>query len=720
MRRANAACAQSDWAEAERLCRAILAARADDLEALNLLGIIGAQTRRLDLAVDMFGRAAAAHPEHAVVHNNHANALRTLGRLAEALGACDRALSLNPQYPEAHNSRGGVLHQLGRFEDAAASFERALAIKADYPEALYNRALALQDLDRNEDAALDLERAVAINPQFAEAHYNLGNALRDLNRPAEAARSFELALKAKPDFAQAHNNLGSVLEGLGLKAEAMLHFDRALQIAPTLAAAYFNRGRIREDLGRVDEAAGDYERALGIDRSLDWLPGAWLYLQLRRCEWQGLEASTASILSAVAEGRRAAQAHTVVFVSDDPALQRRAAAISAEESSGFRRPLGPIGRYARHDKIRIGYFSGDYHNHATAQLAAGLFEEHDRARFEVVGFSFGPDKSDPMRRRLAAGFDRFVDVRTRSDREIAQLSREMEIDIAIDLKGFTRDSRTGILARRAAPVQINYLGYPGTMGSAFMDYLVADRIVIPPDTREHYAERIIFLPDSYQVNDRRRQIAPLNASREELGLPAAGFVFCCFNSNVKITQELFESWLRILLRAPGSVLWLLGDNATAQSNLRDRTAVQGIDPGRLIFAPYLPPAEHLARYRAADLFLDTFPCNAHTTASDALWAGVPVLTRMGRSFGSRVAASLLHAIGLEALVTGTEQEYEALAVRLAAHPEEIASLKRRMAESRESVPLFDTPRFTRQIEDAYSMVYERCQRGLEPQDLRVA
>jgi predicted O-linked N-acetylglucosamine transferase (SPINDLY family) len=258
------------------------------------------------------------------------------------------------------------------------------------------------------------------------------------------------------------------------------------------------------------------------------------------------------------------------------------------------------------------------------------------------------------------------------------------------------------------------------MGSAFMDYLVADRIVIPPDTREHYAERIIFLPDSYQVNDRRRQIAPLNLSREELGLPATGFVFCCFNSNVKITHDLFESWLRILLRAPGSVVWLLGDNATAQSNLRDRAAVQGIDPGRLIFAPYLPPAEHLARYRAADLFLDTFPCNAHTTASDALWAGVPVLTRMGRSFGSRVAASLLHAIGLEALVTGTEPEYEALAVRLATHPEEIASLKRGMAERRDSVPLFDTPRFTRQIEEAYSMVYERCQRGLEPQDLQVA
>jgi len=719
MRRANAAHARNDCIEAERLCRAILAARADYLEALNLLGIIGAQSGRVELAVELFGRAASAFPGYAIVHNNHANALRTLGRLADALEAYDRALLLNPDYAEAHNSRGGVLHQLGRFADAASSFDRALAVKADYAEAFYNRALALQDLDRNEEAVLDLERAVAINPGFAEAHYNLGNALRDLKRPHEAACSFERAAQVKADFAQAHNNLGSVLEGMGLHAQALRSYDRAIEIAPDLAAAYFNRGRMREDLGSVDEAAGDYERALDIDPTLDWLPGAWLYLQLRRSEWGGLREQTSSILSDVAGGRRAVQAHTVIFVSDDPAMQRRAATICAQESATFVRPLSAIARPARHDKIRIGYFSGDYHNHATAQLAAGLFELHDRARFEVSGFSFGPDKSDPMRQRLSAAFDRFIDVRANTDREIAQLSRDMELDIAVDLKGFTRDSRTGIFARRAAPVQINYLGYPGTMGSSFIDYIVADRIVVPPDERRHYAESVIYLPDSYQVNDQRREIAALNSSREALGLPAEGFVFCCFNANVKITPDVFESWLRILSQVPGSVLWLLGDNATAQRNLRGAAAGRGIASDRLIFAPYLPPAEHLARYRAADLFLDTFPCTAHTTASDALWAGVPVLTRVGRSFGSRVAASLLSAIGLEALITGTEREYATLAVRLATQPEEIARLKRCLIERRDSAPLFDTQRFTTQIEEAYLMVHERCQRGLEPQDIEV-
>jgi protein O-GlcNAc transferase len=719
MQRASAAYARQDWTEAEQLCLAILQTRADYLEALNLLGIIAVQTNRPQLAAELFGRAATAVPGHAVVHNNHANALSTLDRLGEALAAYDRALRLKPDYAEALNSRGGILHRLGRFADAAASFGQALAVKADYAEALYNRSLALQELDRNEEAVLDLERALAFAPQFAEAHYNLGNALRDLRRPDQAARSFARAVQAKGDFAPAHNNLGSALESLGRHAEALQSYDRALEIDPHLAPAYFNRGRIREDLGRVDEASSDYERALDIDPSLDWLPGAWLYLQLRRCQWRGLMEKMENILSAVVEGRRAAQAHTVVFVSDDPALQRRAAAICAQQSATFTRPLGPIAAHSRHDKICLCYFSGDFHNHATAQLAAGLFELHDRARFEVFGFSFGPDKSDPMRQRLAAGFDRFIDVRAKTDREIAELSREMEIDIAIDLKGFTRDSRTGIFARRAAPLQINYLGYPGTMGSSFIDYIVADRIVIPPETREHYTERIIYLPDSYQVNDRRRQIAASSPSREELGLPAGGFVFCCFNATVKITPEVFRIWLRILAEAPGSVFWLLADNDTARRNLRDAAAAAGIDPERLIFAPQLPPAEHLARCRAADLFLDTFPCNAHTTASDALWAGVPVLTRMGQSFASRVAASLLHAIGLEALITRSEREYEVLAVRLAANPQEIASLKRCLTERRDSAPLFDTPRFASRIEEAYMRVHERRQRGEEPQDIRL-
>jgi predicted O-linked N-acetylglucosamine transferase (SPINDLY family) len=717
--RANAAYARSDWTEAERLCRAILRTRADYVEALNLLGIIGAQTGRLELAVEVFGRAAIASPGQAVVHNNHANALRSLGRLGEALEGYDRALRLKPDYAEAHNSRGCVLHQLGRFADAASSFDRALALKADYAEAFYNRALARQEVDRNEEAVLDLERAVALQPWFAEAHYNLGNALRDLGRPNEAARSFERAVETKANFAQAHNNLGSVLESLGLHAGALRSYDRAIEIEPNLAAAHFNRAKIREDLGGVDEASADYERALASDPTLDWLRGASLHLQLRRCQWRGLQAEMERISSAVADGRRAVQAHTVVFMSDDPALQRRAATICAQDSAAFSRSLEPIARQARHDKIRVGYFSADYHNHATAQLAAGLFELHDRSRFEVFGFSFGPHKSDPMRRRLAAGFDRLINVRERSDREIAQLSRDMEIDVAIDLNGFTRHSRTGIFARRAAPVQINYLGYPGTMGSSFIDYMVADRTVIPAHTREHYAERIIYLPDSYQVNDHRRPIATFSSSREAMGLPADGFVFCCFNASAKITPDVFASWLRILTQTPDSVLWLLGDNATAQSNLRGEATMRGIDPERLIFAPHLPPAQHLARHSAADLFLDTFPCNAHTTASDALWGGVPLLTRTGRSFASRVAASLLKAIGLEDLITSTAGEYETVAVRLATHPEEIARLKRGLIERRNSAPLFDTPRFTRQIEEAYRRVYERYQNGLEPQDIEV-
>jgi predicted O-linked N-acetylglucosamine transferase (SPINDLY family) len=719
MQRASAAYGKGDWSEAERWCRLILSTQAGYFEALNLLGIIKAQTHHTEEAADLLRRAAESRPDNAVVQNNYANILRDVGRLEASLLHYERALELKPDYAEAHNSRGSILVSMRRFDEALASYDRALKAKGDYADAHYNRGVVLQDLGRLDEALSSFERAIDIKPHFADAHYNRGIALEHLGRSGSALQSYDCALEAKPDFARAHNNRGNVLRRLGRNDEALQSYERALRLEPGLGEAHYNRGRALQDLGKLDDAFDSYERAMAIKPDIDWLPGAWLNAKFWLCRWNGIGASTAQVLSKVAQHARAAQPLTLVALTEDPRLLREASAIAAEEYDAAGRSLAPIRNRSRSKRIRLGYFSADYYNHATAHLAAGMFESHDRARFEVAAFSFGPDKNDAMRERLAAGFDRFVEVRAKSDREIVEISRDMQIDIAIDLKGFTQDSRTRIFADRVAPIQINYLGYPGTMHAKFMDYIIADRVVIPEDDREHYGEKVVYLPNSYQVNDRKREIADIKPSRQELGLPLDGFVFCCFNGAYKITPTVFDSWMRILKQSERSVLWLSAGSDTTNKNLRSEAQARGLDPRRLIFAPHVQPDQHLARYRAADLFLDTFPCNAHTTASDALWAGVPIITRIGRSFASRVAASLLNAIGLPELVTAAVQDYEAMAVDLASNPELIASLRQRLRENRLTKPLFDTELYTKHLEEAYSRIYERYHSGFGPEDVYI-
>jgi predicted O-linked N-acetylglucosamine transferase (SPINDLY family) len=370
-------------------------------------------------------------------------------------------------------------------------------------------------------------------------------------------------------------------------------------------------------------------------------------------------------------------------------------------------------------KIRIGYFSADFHNHATMYLMAGLFELHDATNFEIYGFSFGPKSTDVMKLRAQRAMREFVDITRLSDAEVASLSRNYEIDIAVDLKGYTKDSRPQIFLERAAPIQISYLGYPGTMGISSIDYLIADKVLIPADDKSAYSEQIIYLPHSYQVNDSQRSFLRENYTREEFSLPAEGFIFCCFNNNWKITPEVFSCWMQILSAVKNSVLWLFEDNPTAAVNLREEASNRNIDPNRIVFAKRMSHEKHLARYRLGDLFLDTLPYNAHTTASDALWTGLPVLTCMGNSFAGRVAASLLTNIGLPELITRSLQEYESLAIELATNPDKLTQIKTKLAENRLTTPLFDTPLFTKHIEAAYQAVYDRYQSGLQPDHIYV-
>ena len=476
---------------------------------------------------------------------------------------------------------------------------------------------------------------------------------------------------------------------------------------------------ILDHLKRYDEAITHYDKALSLKPDIDWVSGDLRHTKMKICDWSGLAESLEGISKKVVANERVVTPFSLLALNDDALLHKKSSEIYIQSRYPFNPDLGPILRRPQSQKIRVGYFSADFHNHATGYLMAELFELHDKSQFELVGLSFGPILNDEMRQRLKRSFDQFIEVGRNSDVEVAKLSRDLNIDIAVDLKGFTRDARIGIFSHRAAPIQVNYLGYPGTMGADYMDYIIADRTLIPLESRSCYSEKVVYLPNSYQVNDRKRLISDRQFTRHELGLPEDEFVFCCFNNNFKILSATFASWMRMLKAVERSVLWLLQDNPWAAENLKKEAQKQGVDAQRLVFAERMPLPEHLARHRQADLFLDTLPYNAHTTCSDALWAGLPVLTLMGQSFVSRVAASLLNAIGLPELITNTQEEYEALAIELAMNPQMLRDIKLKLARNRLTAPLFDTPLFTTNLETIYIKMMERYQADLGPEHILV-
>ena len=719
MHQAATAYQRGRWADAEALCRKVLTARRDYFEALTLLGIIAAQTRRTEEAADLLGRAVSAQPGNAAAHSNYGNVLQALKQFEEALSSYARALKINPDYAEAYYNRGDALQGLKRFEEALDSYQQALKIRPGYAEAYNNRGNALQALKRFEEALDSYQQALKIRPDFAEAYDYRGNALQALKRFEEALDSYERALKIRPDYAEAYYNRGNALQQLKHFEEALKSYAQALEIKPDFAEAYNNRGSLLQRLKRFEEALDNYARALQSNPDGGWFFGMWLLMKQSLCDWSNSAALIPDLISKIKQAKKVTTPFAVLSVIDDLALQRQVAETWISEMYPLSHALPPLGARCRRERIRIGYYSADFQAHATTHLMAGLFESQDRRRFELLAFSYGPDEHDDMRKRIGGAFDQFLDLRTKSDIEIARMSRDLGIDIAVDLKGFTQDARIGIFSYRAAPVQVSYLGYPGTIGAPYIDYLIADQTLIPPESRLHYAEKIVYLPHSYQVNDRKRPIADKVFTRAELGLPPTGFVFCCFNNNYKITPDVFDGWMRILRQVKGSVLWLLEDNSTAANNLRREAQAREVDAERLIFAQRMPMPEHLARHRAADLFIDTLPCNAHTSASDALWAGVPVLTRIGRTFAARVAASLLNAAGLPELIATTQEQYEAKAVELADDPGQLMELRERLRRNRLTMALFDTEQFAVHLESGYEQMYERYVSNLSPEHIYV-
>lgn len=608
-------------------------------------------------------------------------------------------------------------NELGDFRIAFDYADQALSFNAHYPDAWNNRGSALRGLFRLEEALSNYDLAIKYRDDFHEAWANRGNLLRDLRRYEEALCSFNRAVSLMPNYAKAWNNRGVVLRDLRRCEEALASLDRATSLMPTYAKAWNNRGVVLRDLRRFEDAIRSYETAYELEPDLDYLLGDLIHTQMKVCNWNSLQQRISALKRGLVRKKFVSTPFPILGLFDSPSLQRRCAELYLLREFSKPNRLESLSNGASSEKVRIAYFSMDFREHPVSRLIAELIELHDREKFEVYGFSFGGKTNDLMRQRLEVAFDQFIDIDNLSEVEIVRLARQKSLDIAIDLGGYTQDSRPEIFINRVAPVQINYLGFPGTSGCHAIDYIIADPILIPKNSQNSYTEKIIYLPHCYQVNDSNKLVSKKLITRADFGLPQDKFIFCCFNNNWKITPEIIGSWAFIMKSVPNAVLWLYEDNPIAAKNISREFANREIAASRLFFAHRIENSEHLARYQLADLFLDTFPYGAHTTASDALWVGLPLLTRIGESFASRVAGSLLNAVGLPELITRSRREYELSAIALALEPSKIGVLKERLISGRSTHPLFNTKMFTQHLESAFRHIVVRHREGLEPEHI---
>jgi protein O-GlcNAc transferase len=759
LRKARALAAQGQLSDAALLCDDLLRRHPDQADALLLLGVVELQGGRLPAAaasiraslkrnaanpaahallgdallelqetqqaLRCYEAALELNPDLVALHYGCATALLLLGRLREAIASLDTFLGMNPQHPEAWFHRGNACRELGRAQEALAGYEEALRLQPDFAAAWAGRGDALLDLDRPTEALTAHELAIRFAPKSADAHNSRGNSLRRLRRFEESLGAYDAALRFDPRHGIAHFNRGALLmEREERLDEALESLDQALDVDPRNAAVLRMRGDLLLALNRPQLAADSFAELFRLEPDFDYAAGALLHAKQSGADWSDMPAGSrrGHVLEAVLAGRRADLPFSFLAVCDSAPAQllcaRTYAADHGRAPVGGAAALGKGERHARR-RIRLAYLSADFRAHAVSYLLAGIFERHDRKRFETIAVSLRPEESSPMGRRVGAAFARFLDVSAMTDPAAAELLRSWDIDIIVDLTGFTEGCRPRLLAYRPAPIQVSYLGYPGTMGAGWMDYILADTFVIPPELRSHYDERVVYLPGCFQANDDQRIIGAQSPTRADAGLPGY-FVFCCFNNTFKIHAALFDVWMRVLDRVPGSVLWLLGPTDLARENLRREARSRGVDDRRLVFAGRRPYAEHLARLKLADLFLDTAPFNGGATLSDALWAGVPVLSCAGEAFAARMGGSLLRAVGLPELVAASWTEYEAKAVDLALRPATLERLRTRLTGEGRSSTLFDTDRMRRHLESAYAEMWRRHESGEPPASFAVA
>lgn len=640
------------------------------------------------------------------------------GQLTEAETICKKLLQITPNHPEILYLLGLIAYDTKTYEIAFNHVNQAIMIHPTNPFYLNLLGSILCELDKLDEAVAAHRKAITLKPDFAEAYNNLGNTHQKQNKLSEAVASYQKAISIKPKYANAYNHLGSALYKQGDLNAALDSYNNAILLNPNQAETYCNLGETLSELNRLDEALDNFNKAIALKPDYNYLFGEILHTRMKLCKWDDFYVMRENLMNLVQSDNLAATPFIVVTITDSLISQKKAAQIYVEHKYPARADQHPLVVRAKNDKIRIGYFSSDFGNHPVTHLMIGLLESHDKNNFEITAFSFGKQAEDEWKERVVSACDNFIDVKSKSDKEVALLARSMRIDIAVDLNGFTKNCRPNIFAERAAPVQVSYIGYLGTSGADYMDFLIADKTIIPEDKKEFYTEKIVYIPN-YQCNENDQKISQKILKRSDFGLPENGIVFCSFNNNYKITPDVFQSWMKILKRVEGSVLWLFVRNNTAMNNLKIEAEKQGIDITRIVFADVIPRDEHLSRHKLADIFLDTYPCNAGATASDAIRMEVPILTRTGETFASRIAASLLNAVDLPELITLAVEEYEDLAVELATNREKLAALKLKLATNRPVSPLFDKKLTTKHIEAAYTKMYERYLEGLPPDHIHI-
>jgi len=705
--------------EARAQYERVLAQQPAHFDALHLLGLLLNQQGLAMQALPLIERAISLRPNTASFHNSLGLVQQAAGQIEAAAISYRQAISLDFHYAEPHLNLGNVLVAQDFIEPALQCYQRALQLQPTSQQARYNSATLLLQLRRHDEAIAAFSQVLLEDPSCVDAWYNRGLARGAVRELPAALADFEQTLALAPDHLDALNNRGLVLMEFGLQDEAIDCFEKVIAACSHHFEAHNNLGDVLLGQCNFDRALLSYSVALHLRPEHPLLAGATLHTQTRLCNWQAFDERLGVIRHKLLLGHASSQPFCLLSMLDAPAEHRLGAESFVRTKVLDHKDRNGLTQSKSASRIRLGYYSSDYCDHVMAQQMAQLYELHDRERFEIYAFSLGPNVRDKTRTRLLAAFEHFIDASALSDRDVAALSRDLGIDIAVDLNGYTSKARPAVFAQGCAPVQVAYLGYPGTTGASYIDYLIADRVVIPEHSRQHYSEQIVYLPDSFMVNDSTRLRSDRQFTREELGLPAQGFVFRCYNNSYKILPDVFDCWMRLLHHVPGSVLWLLNDNPIATANLQREAQLRGVDPARLIFSGRIEMLEHFARNQVADLFLDTFPYTAHSTACDALWSGLPVLTRMGESFASRVAGSLLTAMDLPELITHSLAEYEARALQLAQHPEELRALRARLLHNRDTGPLFNTHSFARHIEAAYTLMHQRRVRGLPPAHIDV-
>ncbi len=628
------------------------------------------------------------------------------GKVKEAINLYLELISDKKKDPQLLFLLGTAYVQVGKTNLGIEYLQKSLLIKDDNASAHSNLGNAFKNLNRYEEALASYDKAIEINPNFADAYSNRGVILHEIKRYDEALQSYEIAIQINPNHFFSHGNKGITLKDLNRYEEALASYDKAIEINPNFIEAYNNKGNALKDLKHYEDAFAIYKKVMELKPDYEFIIGRVLHFSMFLCDWKNFHTLSEKIDNGLNKKDRVIEPFSLLGISDNPEHNKIAAEIYVKNKLIKNFEGEPIFKKYEHKKPRIGYFSGDFGNHPVLHLIMDVFKNHDKSKFDIFGLSYGIDKKDKWRNEVKNYFTQFKDIHKISDREVVKIGRDLELDIAIDLSGLTGNPRSGIFSNRVAPLQINYLGYPGTTGADYMDYIIADETIIPKENFKYYSEKVLFLPDCYQPNMKSRDISKKEFKRKDFRLPEKAFIYCSFNNNYKITPDIFEIWMKILNNVHNSVLWILKSNEKATLNLKKEAETKGINPDRIILADHLPNDEHLKRIKLADLFLDTFPYNAHTTASDAVRMGVPIITLKGNSFQSRVGASILNCIAMKELVTNNKKDYQNLAIELGKNSEKFNKLKESLKNSVKTSPLFDSDKFTKNLEELYLKILQ--------------